>query len=175
MSTTFTFAPMLSKKKGKSNDCQMGESGFFEKRNESMMFQFHQIHNAMFRIANQKITNSSVPVKMEQLPVFMTLFWLKEQSQQEIADHVHRDKSSVLRTVTALEKKGLVMNKKDHSDGRRKVLMLTETGKFVAGQIINLITEIETEIAGALTDRPKPEFLEILKKASQKLDLLANS
>lgn len=166
---------MSIKKREKEAVCPVKGSGFFEKRNESMMFQFHHIHNIMFRIANQKITNSSVPVKMEQLPVFMTLYWLKEQSQKEIADHVHRDKSSVLRTISALEKKGLVINKKDNSDGRRKVLMLTETGQFVAGQIVDLITEIENEIAGALTDRPKAEFLEFLKKASQKLELLATS
>lgn len=163
-------------KNSEKNPC-CSESGkdFFEKRNESLIFQFHHIHSTIFRIANKMINASSVPIKMEQLPVLMTLYWLKEQSQQEVANQVHRDKSSVLRTVLALEKKRLVFNKKDDSDNRRKVLALTDTGKFVALQIIDLIKKVEDEIAIALTDRPKSEFLELLKKASEKLELMAVS
>lgn len=156
-------------------NCPVINEEFFDKKNESLIFQFHHLHNAMFRIANKKINASSIPIKMEQLPVLMTLYWLKEQSQQEVANHINRDKSSVLRTVLALEKKGLVMNKKDGTDKRRKVLALTDIGKFVAIQIIDLITEIENEIANALSERPKSELLDSLKKAGEQLDLLANS
>ena len=129
--------------------CQPAGKDFFDKKDESLIFQFHHIHNAMFRVANKIINASSVPVKMEQLPVMMTLYWFKKQSQQQVADHLNRDKSSVLRTVKVLEKKGLVANKRDRVDGRRKVLTLTETGLFVATQVVGLIEEIENEIAGA--------------------------
>jgi DNA-binding MarR family transcriptional regulator len=166
---------MKTKKAEKGASCEVMRKEFFEKKDESLIFQFHHIHNAMFRIANKKINASSVPVKMEQLPVLMTLYWLKEQSQQQVADHINRDKSSVLRTVLALEKKGLIVNKKDDLDNRRKVLTLTDTGKFVAIQIVDLIKEIEIEIVAALTERPKSEFVAYLKKAGDKLDLLADS
>lgn len=166
---------MKTKKVDNGASCEAIRKEFFEKKEESLIFQFHHIHNAMFRIANKKINASSVPVKMEQLPVLMTLYWLKEQSQQQVANHVNRDKSSVLRTVLALEKKGLIANKKDDSDNRRKVLTLTETGKFVAIQIVDLIKEIENEIVAAMTERPKSEFLDLLKKAGDKLELLAGS
>lgn len=166
---------MKAKKIEKEAACPAMGKEFFKRREESLIFQFHHIHNAMFRIANKKINASSVPIKMEQLPVLMTLYWLKEQSQQQVANHVNRDKSSVLRTVQILEKKGLVVNKKDDADNRRKVLTLTDTGKFVAIQIIDLIKEIENEIASALTDKPRSELLVSLKKAGDKLELLADS
>lgn len=166
---------MKSKIREKEVSCEAINQEFFERKNESLIFQFHHIHNAMFRIANKMINASSVPVKMEQLPVLMTLYWLKEQSQQQVANRISRDKSSVLRTVSALEKKGLITNKKDIRDGRRKVLTLTDTGNFVALQIIDLIREIENQITGALTDRPKNEVLGLLKKAAEKLESLADS
>lgn len=145
------------------------------KKNDSLIFHFHHIHNVIFRLANKMIEASSVPVKIEQLPVLMTLYWLKEQSQQQVADHVNRDKSSVLRTVLALEKKGLVINKKDEKDGRKKVLTLTETGKFVAIQVNDLIDVVESKIIKALTDRPQEEFLESLKEATKRLEIVADS
>lgn len=147
----------------------------FEGHKGSLIFSFHQINKAMFRLANKTIDASSLPIKMQQLPVFMTLYYFKEQSQQEIANRIHRDKSSVLRTASALEKKGLLTYKKDNTDKRKKLLTLTEVGNFVALQIIDLITEIEDKIATALTDRPKEELIEMLEIVSEKLELLTNS
>jgi len=158
-----------------SESCELLEEKLLEKKSQSLIFQFHYIHNIMFRVANKMINASSVPIKMEQLPVLMTLFYFNEQSQQLVADRVNRDKSSVLRTAQALEKKGLLAFKKDEQDARRKVLALTETGKFVAIQVEDLIRDIEKEIGAALSDRPKNEILEILKQSAEKLESLANS
>ncbi|HET8573488.1 MAG TPA: MarR family transcriptional regulator [Edaphocola sp.] len=155
--------------------CELLENKLIEKKNQSLIFQFHHIHNIMFRVANKMINASAVPVKMEQLPVLMTLFYFKAQSQQSVANHINRDKSSVLRTAQALEKKGLLAFTKDEKDARRKVLALTETGKFVAIQVEDLVRDIEKEIGAALSDRPKSELLEILKQSAAKLEDLANS
>ncbi len=154
---------------------ELVDEELLKKKGDSLIFHFHQIHNAMFRLANKKIEASSVPVKMEQLPVLMTLYYFKDQSQKAVADFIKRDKSSIFRTATALEKKGLLTYKKDKSDARKKVLALTETGTFVAVQVEDLISEIEKDIALALSDRPKKEFLKILKKASEKLEKMADS
>lgn len=158
-----------------SERCELLEEKLIEKKNQSLIFQFHHIHNIMFRVANKMINASAVPIKMEQLPVLMTLFYFKEQSQQSVANHISRDKSSVLRTAQALEKKGLLAFTKDEQDARRKVLALTETGKFVAIQVEDLIRDIEKEIAAALSDRPKKELLGILKQSADRLENLANS
>jgi len=151
------------------------KDAFFKQEGGSLIFQFHRLHNSMFRLANKMIDESSVPLKMEQLPVLMVLYWLEEQSQQQVADRIHRDKSSVLRTVLALEKKGLITNKKDKKDKRRKVLTLTQTGEFVAIQVNDLIKEIEQKIINSLTELPREEFLEILETAVGKLEKARNS
>lgn len=164
----------LAELKG-ADSCELLEEKLIEKKNQSLIFQFHYIHNVMFRVANKMINASSVPIKMEQLPVLMTLFYFNEQSQQSVANRVNRDKSSVLRTAQVLEKKGLLTFKKDEEDARRKVLALTETGKFVAIQVEDLVRDIENEIGAALSDRPKNEILEILKQSAEKLENLANS
>src|SRR5699024_7896481 len=103
------------------------------------------------------------------------LYWLQNQSQQEVADKVNRDKSSVMRTIRTLEHKKLVKTKKDPKDSRRKIISLTETGQFVSMQIVDIITNVENEIAEVISDRPKEEFLELLKQATKKLEDLAKS
>ncbi len=138
----------------------------------SIIFQFHQLHNAIFRVANKMIEASSVPLKMEQIPVIMTLYFFKTKSQQSLADQVNRDKSSIFRTAAALEKKGLLKFKKDPNDARKKILELTDTGKFVAKQIGELISKIEKEIGEALSNRPKEEFLKELQNAAKKIDYM---
>lgn len=162
-------------KKEKEACCEALEEDLLHKKEDSLIFQFHQLHNTMFRAANKKIESSSVPIKMEQLPVLMTLYYFKEQPQQSLADLINRDKSSVLRTARALEKRGLLTYKKDKTDARRKVLTLTETGVFVAIKVEGLVKEIENGIGEALSDRPKKEILELLKKATKRLEILTNS
>lgn len=149
-----------------SNEC----SALLQKRDESLVFQFHHIHNIMFRLANQMLEESAIDLKMKQIPILITLFWLEDQSQQEVADRLRRDKSSVLRTVKGLQGKGLVEIKKDKEDGRRKVLVLTGKGRQTTLQINALIREIETKIFHAFTDRPKDEFIQLLKEATRKLE-----
>lgn len=151
------------------------KEAFLKEIEGSILFEFQQLHNTIFRVANKMIEESSVPIKIEQLPVLMCLYFYKNQTQQSISTLINRDKSSVFRTTKALEKKGLLSFKKDEHDARRKQIKLTETGKFVALQIGTLIKKIEKEIGEALSQQPKEKFLEELRNAAKKIDQLPNS
>jgi len=88
------------------NNCEADSKhweSFFSEMKDTLIFQMHRIHCVMFRVANRLIEEASVPVKMEQLPILMCIHSCGCISQQEIADMVHRDKSSVQRTVVVLE------------------------------------------------------------------------
>lgn len=148
---------------------------FINRINDSLLFHMRQLHQVIFRIANQRIEEYSIPIKMEQMPILMSLYVLGDLSLQELADKIKRDKSSVSRTSSLLYEKGLIKYKKDEADARKKLLSLTNTGKFVALQIEDSVKEIEEEISNVLTNGPKSEFIQILKSATEKLEKLTNS
>lgn len=143
---------------------------FFSEMKDSLLFQMHRIHSVMFRVANGLIQKAAVPVKIEQLPVLMTVFDFRKLSQQEVADIISRDKSSVQRTVVALQKKGLVQVNTDEKDKRKNILSTTETGTFVATQIRDIMRKVEEEIFAAFESKDRQNTINVIKSTADKLE-----
>lgn len=143
---------------------------FFSEMKDSLLFQMHRIHSVMFRVANGLIQKAAVPVKIEQLPVLMTVYDFRKLSQQEVADIISRDKSSVQRTVVALQKKGLVQVNTDEKDKRKNILSTTETGTFVATQIRDIMKKVEEEIFAAFESKDRQNTINVIKTTADKLE-----
>jgi len=144
--------------------------GFFSEMKETLVFQMHRIHCVMFRVANQLIEEASVPVKMEQLPILMCIHASGCISQQEVADAVNRDKSSVQRTVVVLEKKGLISITPDKNDKRKNNLRTTKTGAFIAMQIKDIMRRVEDEIFSAFDSEDRYNTINTIKETADKLE-----
>jgi len=167
----YTVFPVMQMK----NNCDAGSvqwNNFFSEMTDTLIFQMHRIHRVMFRVANSKIQEASVPVKMEQLPILICIYNCGNVSQQEVADLVHRDKSSVQRTVVALEKKGLITVAQDKTDKRKNILRTTETGTFVAQQIKDIVRKVEEEIFSAFKSEDRLNTINSIKETADKLELL---
>jgi len=160
--------------KGNKNceDDAMQWESFFSEMKDTLLFQMHRIHSVMFRIANGLIQEASVPVKMEQLPILLCIYNCGSISQQEVADMVHRDKSSIQRTVVVLEKKGLVYISPDANDKRKNILRATETGRFVAQQIKDIIRKVEEQLFSAFDSEDKLNTINTIKTTADKLELI---
>lgn len=166
------FIMMQMKKNCEAESMQW--NNFFSEMNDTLIFQMHRIHSVMFRVANALIQEASVPVKMEQLPILMCIYNCGSVSQQEVADIVHRDKSSVQRTVVVLEKKSLITITQDKKDKRKNILRTTETGNFVALQIKDIVKKVEEEIFSAFNSEDKLNTINSIKQTADKLEQLKN-
>ncbi|MFA6060305.1 MAG: MarR family transcriptional regulator [Taibaiella sp.] len=85
------------------------------------------------------IRQEKIPLKVGQLPVMMCIYDHGILCQQEIANAVFRDKSSIQRTVAKLEYYGFV-EIRQNIDKRKKSLVLSETGKVIAKKIAGLMS-----------------------------------
>ncbi len=148
------------------------ENGFLLDMNETLIFQMHRVHSVMFRVANALMQEASVPVKVEQLPVLMCIFNYGKLSQQEVANLIERDKSSVQRTVTALERKGLIDISQDIKDKRKNILQTTETGTFVVRQIEDILKRVEEHIFAAFHAEDRGNTVSIIRETADKLELM---
>lgn len=115
-----------------------------------------------------KMKEKKMPIDIDQLPVLMCIFLSKQLIQQEIAAYVNRDKSSVKRTITLLQKKGLVEIQADQNDKRKTIVSMTDAGNFVAEQVKEVVHEIENSVFSSLSKKSKRELLNTLKGICEK-------
>jgi|GEM_PF-757213 len=115
-----------------------------------------------------KMKQKKMPIDIDQLPVLICIFLSKQITQQEIATSVNRDKSSVKRTVTLFQKKGLVEIKPHQKDKRKTVVLMTDVGCFVANQVKEVMHEIENSVFSFMSKKSRKELLETLKNVFEK-------
>lgn len=90
--------------------------------------------------------------------------WAKDGiKQQDLADDMIRNKSSITKMILALEKDGLVERKIDKIDKRQKRIYLTKEGKEFKQYIIKKAINGEKRATAGL----KKEEIEIAKKVLQ--------
>ncbi len=153
-------------------DKKVEETCFFSELKDTLFFQMHRIHTIIFRVANRKIKEASVPVKMEQLPILMFVHLRGPISQQEIANALQRDKSSIQRTINALLKKGLIQVGKDPNDKRKKIVGVSTTGSFVSSQIKGIIRKVEEEMFTSFDAPEQSEMIASIAATADKLEAI---
>jgi DNA-binding MarR family transcriptional regulator len=138
---------------------------------DSFFFQIHRMKRTIFRHTNALMNEAGITLQLEQLPLIMIL-QRKNLSQRELSDMTMRDKSSILRSINALEKKSLVMVKKDKDDKRKNIVSLTDEGAILAKNIRALMTKAEDNVLAVFSAEERIEALETMKGYADKLDTL---
>lgn len=136
---------------------------------DSFLFQIHRIKKALFRRTNALMSEAGITLQLEQLPLIMILQY-KDLSQRELSDKTMRDKSSILRSVNALEKKSLLIVRKDKTDKRKNVVSLTDEGISLAKSIRSLMKKSEDEVLSVFSPKERIEALEVIKGYADRLE-----
>lgn len=145
---------------------------FFDGIKDTLFFQMHRIHIVIFRLANKYFLEEEFPIKSEQFPVLISIYKCGNCSQQEIANHTCRDKSSVQRTILALQKKGLVTISPSKTDKRKNLVSTTEEGAKIALKLKNVIRKVEEEIMEIFDAEIKLNHIHSLKVIADNLEQL---
>lgn len=136
--------------------------------NGILMFKFKDLHKLMYNKANKLFCKEgSMPLAVEQLPVLMSLFYKGTMSQQEIADAIERDKSSVLRSIKSLQNKQLLNVAQDPFDKRKKMIQLTSEGHNIGISINKKILEIDKTMFSCFTTEEKVLMEKLMLKCSE--------
>ncbi|WP_428232188.1 MarR family winged helix-turn-helix transcriptional regulator [Flavobacterium sp.] len=138
---------------------------------ESFFFQIHRMKRTIFRHTNALMNEAGINLQLEQLPLIMILE-RKNLSQRELSDMTMRDKSSILRSINALEKKALLAVHKDKEDKRKNIVSLTDEGTDLAKRIRLLMKQAEDEVLAVFSDKERAEALETMRGYADKLDTL---
>ncbi|GEP90622.1 DNA-binding transcriptional regulator, MarR family [Chitinophaga terrae (ex Kim and Jung 2007)] len=89
-----------------------------------------------------KIREQNVDITFELLEILGILFRKDGVNQQEIADVIVKDKSSMTYLIDNLEKRGMVERREDQNDRRSKLIYLTEKGRALEKELNPWIREM---------------------------------
>ncbi len=78
-----------------------------------------------------ELDKAGIPMTLSQFSMLDFLLTNSEAVQTDVANHLHKDKSVILRQLDQLEKSGWVERQLDPNDRRRKNLVVTKDGKEI--------------------------------------------
>ena len=100
----------------------------------------HAAHTARNFLTRQLALNG-IDMTIEQFKVMVVLWKEKSSTQQNIADFVGKDKTSITRLIAGLEKRSLIQRVTDKTDKRCNLVTLTDQGIALEKPTMEVLTE----------------------------------
>ena len=105
--------------------------------------------------------------------LLIDLLWNQgPMSQQQMADLMQKDKNSITKLVDALEKKGLVVRKKDETDRRSNLLVLTSEADGLKMDAKEKGISILDSILEGISEEELKSFLDTLAKLTNNMEFI---
>jgi DNA-binding MarR family transcriptional regulator len=114
--------------------------------------------------------SKGLDITPEQWAVLNRLWEQDGLSQVEIAERTFKDKPGTTRILSLLEKKGIVVRRRDAEDGRVIHVFLTGTGKHLREKLIPCAEEVLAKSGQDLTEDEVAQLKQILAKILNNLE-----
>jgi DNA-binding MarR family transcriptional regulator len=108
--------------------------------------------------------DAGIDITAEQFSLLMFLWHKEGINQQEIADHIVKEKTTTLRIIDKLEERGFITRVKDKEDRRNNKIYLTDKGKNIREELKTIVDQIADKTFGILSDDEINNFEMILAK-----------
>jgi len=116
----------------------------------------------------------SVKVPPEELGVLLAISLQNNMIQQDIAEFLKKNKSTVLRQIDKLEQKGLLTRTVAESDHRRNIIQLTEKGETLIKEVNEKSNEMFHTLSSDLKKSDIDAFFKVLTHLRKKSNLMQN-
>ena len=96
--------------------------------------------------------------------ILLTLADLEPVTMQRVADMMARDKAQLSRTISVLERRGLIERSAHGSDKRSSLLSLTSSGAKFVETIKHSLTDVLDDVLAPLSEPERRQLLALLEK-----------
>lgn len=103
-------------------------------------------------------------IALSHADILAALFRYEEATMTEIADIIHRERSTVTTLVNKLIKLGYISSKKDINDSRSSIIYLTEKGYKLKSGFEEISQKLYIREYEGVSDEEKVIFQRVLKK-----------
>ncbi|MBT8235289.1 MAG: MarR family transcriptional regulator [Bacteroidia bacterium] len=112
----------------------------------------------------EEFTRAGLDITKEQMIILKKLYERDGLNQNELAELTFRDKSSLTRLVSTLERKGYVRRMRCPEDKRVNFILLTEDGSAMWQRAKPIAQQLIQRMRTDLSEKEVGQFIELLKK-----------
>ena len=146
------------------------------KNKESLQFNLNMgklissAHNMMTKRFVQNANDAGLNISLDQWMVLGPISFHGDASQKLLSDASLKDKASITRIVSTLEKKNLVVRVPDQIDHRVNRVVLTAAGKKLLVDAIPIMNKTREEVASGIPETEIQVFKDVLAKIISNLE-----
>ncbi len=115
-------------------------------------------------LLNRNMAAAGYDVTCEQWSVLFNLGQKNGQTQQELAGHTCKDKTSMTRLIDGMEKRDLVVRIPDKQDKRQKLIYLTNKGKHLQLELMVIVKATLEQAETGISVRDMKNCMAVLCK-----------
>ncbi len=109
------------------------------------------------RIAPLDLTIGTFPALLE--------LWERDGlTQKQLVERLHIEQATMANTLSRMERDGLILRKKDPTDGRVQRVWLTQRARDLQGDATAAAMDQNTETLKGLTEQEQRDFIQLMKK-----------
>lgn len=116
-----------------------------------------------------ELYKASIPMTLAQFSMLDFLLTNSEAVQTDVANHLHKDKSVILRQLDQLEKSGWVERQLDPNDRRRKNLVVTKAGKEIHRKGAKIRSKVFAQALEGVAPAQVTNVLEVLESMARNI------
>ncbi|WP_291914646.1 MarR family transcriptional regulator [Chitinophaga sp. CB10] len=131
-----------------------------------------EMRNSLRQYVHVKIKENNWDISMELVEILGLVYRRGGLNQQEIADIIVKDKSSMTYLIDNLVKKGLAERTEDQRDRRNKLIYITEKGKLLMEKLNPWVTEMYEKATRELQTKDVLNALSVARKMNENLKQL---
>jgi DNA-binding MarR family transcriptional regulator len=124
---------------------------------------------------SRRLEDNGIDMTIEQFKVMVVLWKEKSSTQQNIADFVGKDKTSVTRLIAGLEKRSLIQRTSDKSDKRCNLVTLTAQGIALETPTMAVLSDASAFVHKNIDPKELEITLRVLQTMCQTLNTPTNS
>lgn len=132
----------------------------------------HAAHTARTFLTRQLALNG-IDMTIEQFKVMVVLWKEKRSTQQNIADFVGKDKTSVTRLIAGLEKRSLIERVTDETDKRCNLVTLTPQGMALEKPTMEVLNKANNVLHQSIHPEELAITLRVLKHMCLNLNTIS--
>ncbi len=111
-----------------------------------------------------RFKEENINLNLENFVILQIIERKEDITQQDLANHFHRDKSIILRQMNCLMESRYVARLQDKHDKRKKNLILTKCGFDILEKARNVAREVSNELLQGVTDEEFTQFEAVIQK-----------
>jgi len=116
------------------------------------------------RNMGQAMDAAQLDINLPQFGMLDFLLTNSEAVQTDLANHLHKDKSVILRQLDQLEQNGWVERQMDANDRRRKNLVVTKAGQEIYRKAAKLRDKVFMQVLDGIPQKDVETMLKVLER-----------